>query len=262
MESGHDVGDVAFLDLHTLVVQGEAIGLHVVKPHLIRAAVACLGEHQHRRGHPGVGLEHPRGHRDHRLQPVALHDLLADVLMSLGGTEQHPVGYDDGAPPAYLQHPQEEGQEQQLGLLGLANLQQVGGHDVRVQAPLEGGIGQNEGVLLPVGVLVAEAVPILNVGVVDAVGHHVHGPDAQHSAVHIVAVEHMVHVMVFLLTVEEDFFFPVLLQILAGRHQEAAGAAGRVADHVVRLGGGELHHHADDVPGGAELAVHPGTSSA
>ena len=89
-------------------------------------------------------------------------------------------------------------------------------------------------------------------------GHHVHGPDAQHSAVHIVAVEHMVHVMVFLLTVEEDFFFPVLLQILAGRHQEAAGAAGRVANHIVRPRGHQVHHHADDVPGGAELAVDPG----
>ena len=30
-----------------------------------------------------------------------------------------------------------------------------------------------------------------------------------------------------------------------------------ITDHVVRLGGGELHHHPDDVPGGAELAVDP-----
>ena len=178
--------------------------------------------------------------------------------MGLGGAEQHPVGHDDRAPPAHFEHPKKEGQEQQLGFLGLTHLQQVGGHDVRVQTPLEGGISQNEGVLLPVDVLVAEAVPILNVGVVDAVGHHVHGPDAQHGAVHVVAMEHVVHVVVLLHPVVEDLLFAVLLQVLPRRHQEAAGTAGRVADHIIRPGGHHVHHHADDVPGGAELAVNPG----
>lgn len=148
--------------------------------------------------------------------------------MGLGGAEQYPVGDDDRPPAAHLQHPQKEGQEQQFCFLGLAQLQQVGGHDVRVQASLEGRIGQNQGVFVPVRVLVAETVPVLDEGVVDAVGHHVHGPDAQHGAVHVEAVEHVVHVVAFLLPVEEDLLPAALLQVLPCRHQEAGGAAGRV----------------------------------
>lgn len=47
--------------IYTLVIQGEAIGLHVVnvKLHVIRTATPRRGEHQHRRGHFGVGFEHP-----------------------------------------------------------------------------------------------------------------------------------------------------------------------------------------------------------
>ena len=67
-------------------------------------------------------------------------------------------------------------------------------------------------------------------------GHHVHGADAQHRAVHIVAEEHMVHVVVFFLTVKEDFFFAVLFQVLARCDEEAGRAAGGVADDFVRLG--------------------------
>jgi len=62
---------------------------------------------------------------------------------------------------------------------------------------------------------------LLNKGVVHAVGHHVHGADAQHGAVHIVAEEHMVHIVVFLLFVEEDLFLVLLLQIFTGSHKEA-----------------------------------------
>lgn len=153
--------------------------------------------------------------------------------MSLGGAEQHPIGDDDRPPAPHLQHPQEEGQEQQLRLLGLAQLQQVSGYDVRVQTPLEGRIGQDQGVLLPVRVLVAEAVPVFDEGVVDAVGHHVHGPDAQHGTVHVEAVEHVVHVVVLLRRMEEDVLLVVCLQVLPGGHQETSGAAGGVYKDVI-----------------------------
>jgi hypothetical protein len=49
-----------------------------------------------------------------------------------------------------------------------------------------------------------------------------------------------------------------LAQVLARRHQEAAGAAGRVADHVGRLRRGQFDHQPDDVARRAELAVLPG----
>ena len=55
----------------------KAVGLHIIKPHSFRAARAGLGEHQHRRGHTGVGLEHAGGHGDDRpeLKYLKLRDL-------------------------------------------------------------------------------------------------------------------------------------------------------------------------------------------
>ena len=184
-----------------------------------------------------------------------LPQFFADGLVRGGGAEKHAVRHDAGAAAADLEHPQEQRKEQQLRLLCLADLQKIGGDDIRVQTALEGGIGQNEAVLLPIRVLVGETVAVLDKGVIHAVGHHVHGPDAQHGAVHVVAVEHVVHIVVLVLAVEEDLLFAVFLEIIADRHEEAGGAAGRVADDIVGLRLHQLHHHADDVPGRAELAV-------
>ena len=50
----------------------------------------------------------------------------------------------------------------------------------------------------------------------------------------------------------------VLAQVLAGGHEEAAGAARRIADHVLRRRRGHLDHQPDDVARRAELAVLPG----
>ena len=49
MEPGEDVRDVAGLGGGALVVQGEAVGGHVVEPHAVRAAVPRLGEDQNAR---------------------------------------------------------------------------------------------------------------------------------------------------------------------------------------------------------------------
>ena len=87
--------------------------------------MAGLGEDQDGGGDPGVGLEHAGGHGDHGLQAVVLDQLLPDGLVCCGGAEEHAVRDDAGAAAAHLQHPQEEGQEEQLGLLGLADLQQI-----------------------------------------------------------------------------------------------------------------------------------------
>ena len=258
MKAGHDVGDVVLGNGGALVVQGEAVGLHVIEPDLVRAAVAGLGEDEDGGGHAGVGLEHAGGHGNHGLQAVVFDELPADGFVGRGGAEEDAVGHDAGAAAANPEHPQKQGQEQELRLLGLADLEEVGGDDVRVQTPLEGGIGQDQGILVPVRVLVGEAVPILDEGVVDAVGHHVHGADAEHGPVHVEAVEHVVEEVILLPAVEEDLLLPVLLQVFPRRHQKARGAAGRVADDLVRAGVHELHHHADDVAGGAELAVDAG----
>ena len=89
-------------------------------------------------------------------------------------------------------------------------------------------------------------------------GHHVHGADTKHSAIHIVAVEHVVHVMILLLPVEEDLLLAVLLEVLARRNEEAGRAAGGIADDVIRFRVHQLHHHLNDMAGRAELAIEAG----
>ena len=82
---------------------------------------------------------------------------------------------------------------------------------------------------------------------------HVHGADAQHGAVHVETVEHVIHVMILLLPVEQEGAVLRLVQIFRRRHQKARGAAGGVADGLVGLRVHQLDHHADDVARGAEL---------
>ena len=221
--------------------------------------MAGFGKHQHCCGHSCVGFEDSAGHGDDRLQTVALHNLFANILVSLGGAKQHSVRHDHSAAAAYLQHPQEERQEQQLGLFSLAQFQQVGGHNICIQAPFERGIGQDQGILLPVGILITEAVPVFYVGVINAMGHHVHGADAEHGTVHIITMEHVVHIVILFHPVKEDFRFAVFLEIFSGSHQEPSCATGRVADHIIRLRGHHLHHHADNMPGRTELTVNAGS---
>ena len=79
----------------------------------------------------------------------------------------------------------------------------------------------------------SKAVPVLDKGVVDAVGHHVHRTDAEHGAVHVIAEEHVIHVVVFLLAIEEDLFFSVFFQILARWNKKTGGAAGRIYKDVI-----------------------------
>lgn len=83
---------------------------------------------------------------------------------------------------------------------------------------------------------------------------HVHAADAQHGVVEVVAVEHPVMEMRARRRIVEQLGV-LLAQVLARGHQEAAGAAGRVADGVLRRRGRQLHHQLDDVARRAELAV-------
>ena len=86
-------------------------------------------------------------------------------------------------------------------------------------------------------------------------GHHVHCSDAQHGAVHIEAVEHMIHIVFFVGPVKQNFLLPFFCQKLTDRHQKAGGSEGGITNYVVRLGFHQLHHHADDLARCAELSV-------
>ena len=87
-------------------------------------------------------------------------------------------------------------------------------------------------------------------------GHHVHCPDTEHSPVHIKAVEHVVHVMILVLTVEKDFLLAILFQVFTGSYQETGCAACRVADDFICFRFHQIHHHTNDVSWCTELTVH------
>ena len=88
--------------------------------------------------------------------------------------------------------------------------------------------------------------------------HHVHCAYAEHCAIHIVAVEHVVHIMILLDAVEEYLLPTALLEVFSRRDEETRCAAGGIADDLLRLGIHELHHHFDYVAGRAELTVEAG----
>ena len=87
--------------------------------------------------------------------------------------------------------------------------------------------------------------------------HHVHAADAEHGGVEVVAVEGSLAEAAAGGGVPEDSVAVVFFEVFRGSHEEARRAAGGVADHVLGDGSGHVRHEADDVPGGAELAVLP-----
>ena len=72
-----------------------------------------------------------------------------------------------------------------------------------------------------------QRILVADVRIIDAVQRHVHRADAQHRAVEIEAVEHLLVEMIAALLFVEQLRV-VVAQIFAGRDQEAAGAAGGI----------------------------------
>ena len=253
------LGDGAELFLgeqrRALVVEAPAVGGDVVEPDVVGAAGVGLGEEEDGGGDAGVGFEDAAGERDHGVELLLLHQKAAQLLVGLAGAEEDAVGHDDGGAAAGLEQAQEQGEKEQLRLLGLDDLQEVLGGVLVVQGAGEGRIGQDEGVaLLVVRVVLGQRVAVADVGVLHAVEEHVHRADAEHGVVEVEAVEQaLVEVLLELWVVEEIRI--ALAQVLAGGDEKARRAAGRVAEDVVRRGRGHLDHEADDVARGAELAV-------
>ena len=255
MEPGDDVRDVVFLHLGALVVQREAVGFHIVEPHLIGAARAGLGKHQHRCGHACVGLEHAGGHGNDRPQLVVFNQFFSDALVRLAGTEQNAVRHDAGAASAGFEHPQEERKEQKLRLFGVGDCLQVIVDALGIHSALERRVCKADGVLAANGVLLRHAVLVVDFRVRDGVEHQVHGRNAQHGAVRVKAGEHRAGKMLPLL--RGHAVLVVGAEVLRAGPQKARRAAGGVADKVVRRELHQFHHHVTDVLGRAELAVLP-----
>ena len=110
--------------------------------------------------------------------------------MGLAGAEEDAVGHDDGGTAARLEQAQEQGDKEQLRLLGFDDLQEILGGVLVVQGAGEGRIGQDEAVaLLVVRVVLGQRIAVADVGVHHAVEEHVHRADAEHRVVEVEAVE-------------------------------------------------------------------------
>ena len=108
-----DIGEVGFAGLRrALVVEREAIGLHVVEPDVVGAAAVGLGEEQDGGGDARIRSKHATRQRDHGIQLLLLDQDVTQLLMRFAGAKQNPVGHDDRSPSAGLQKPQEQCEEE------------------------------------------------------------------------------------------------------------------------------------------------------
>ena len=83
-ESLNDIGNIVIRNLGTLVVEAEAVGLHVIKPYFVGTASAGLCKYQHSGGNACIWLEYAGRHRDHRTELVVFDELFANGFMCRG----------------------------------------------------------------------------------------------------------------------------------------------------------------------------------
>ena len=82
MVSPDHLGNVVLLDRLRLLVKRIADGLHVVEPHVVRAAVVRLREDEDRRRHARVGMEDTARQVDDCIQLLVLDKLKKKRRMS------------------------------------------------------------------------------------------------------------------------------------------------------------------------------------
>ena len=253
VEAVNQVGNIVFFDGISFIIQGEAVGFHVVEPHVVSAASAGFGEDQYGCGDAGVGFENTGGHGNDCLELVVFHQFFANGFMGFAAAEEDAVRNDAGAAATFLENPKEEGQEEQFCFLRIGDGFQVVIDAFSVDGTFEWRIGQAQGVGVGDLVLLRQAIFVGHVGMVDAVEHQVHGRNTEHGLVHVEAVEHVALVVVpFLIGHGVSV---VVVDVFGGRNEESRGAAGGVADAVFRGGPKELNHHFPDVLRGAELSI-------
>jgi hypothetical protein len=103
-------------------------------------------------------------------------------------------------------------------------------------------------------VLLGQTVTISDVGSFHPMQRHVHGSNAQHRGIEVKAIEQpLMEVPPQLVVAEERSV--MLAQVFTASDEEATGADGRIADHVVWFRLDQLDHSRDEVARGAELTV-------
>ena len=182
---------------------------------------------------------------------MMLHKLPAYGLMRLAAAEEHAVGHDAGALSALFQHAQKKREKQQFRLLGAGHGFQGIADACGINAALERRIREAHGERGVYGVFLGHAVPIADIRVMYGVEHEIHGRNAQHGAVGVVAGEGGPGKMVPLLRGHGAFV--VRADVFGGGNEKSRRAAGRVADDIVGRGAQKRDHHVADVLGRAEL---------
>lgn len=273
-------GQIIRFDGIALVVQRVAIRFDVKEEYVVSAPT--LGENKDAGRDAGIGLEHSARQRNDCLKLVLIQQQFAQGDVGGRGTEKHAVRHNRRRPSALVQHAQDQHEEEQLRLLRFHLAQKRGVDILEIETSLEWWVGQDDvktfgcGLRELVGEAGAQCVLIVDVRIIDAVQHQVHGGDAQHSGVEVEPMEHaaadvvavrfqqIAGVGLFRLARLGIGFFQhplgrgvIFQQILHRLDKEAAGAAGRIADHVGGLWFQHIDHQPDDVARRAELTEAP-----
>lgn len=167
METFDYIRNVVVGGFGAFVVEGEAVGAHVVEPDLVGSSGAGLREDEDGGRDSGIGLEDARWHRDYCTELVVLDELTADGLMSHGRAEEDAVGDNAGATPAFFHHTKEQSKEKKLGFLGVGDGFQIVIDALGIDGALEGRICKADGELVRNLVLLRDAVAVVDVGVAD-----------------------------------------------------------------------------------------------
>ena len=253
-ESVNHIRNVIVGYRRTLVIERISISLHVIKPYLFRSTTVGLAENKNGGRNSGVWLEHATRHGDDGTQLLVVNYLLADSHVSPGSSEEHSIRHDAGAAAAQLQGADKLSQEQQLGLAGVGVGKNLLVHIALVETAGKRRVRHDERIAALVFVLLRERIAPGKFRGSNVVQQQVHGSDAQHGLVGIVAIDHRgLHVLHLFSGIEDGLV--ILLDVFHGFYEESCRSHGWVADVILRCMLHHLHDHTDDVSGGAELSV-------
>ena len=87
-------------------------------------------------------------------------------------------------------------------------------------------------------------------------GHHVHCTDPKHGPVHIITMEHVIHIMFLVLSVKKNLLLFFISQIFTCSNQKTRRTACRITDDFICLRIHHFHHHSDNVPRCTELTIY------
>ena len=223
----------------------------VDEQHLVAQVVGLvLVGHDHAGGNAGA-VKKPGRQADDGLDHIILDEDFADQLF-LAAPKEHAVGHDGGHVAVGLEAGQHVLDEHEIGLLA-----GLGAPFAKAIGELQGGpavvlgerrIGQDAVELPDLSVFqnqrIFQGVPVFNGKTGDVVQDHVHVADRPDRAVGVLPVKGQIVGVLSL-----------LLDVLVGLDEKAAGTGGGVVDLIARLGLGELHQQPHHLGGGVELAA-------